>query len=63
MFYHGTEEAMIINELNVNMNIINIRDDENYTKDIESKIDDMSCYPATGSIKYIGDIIVVKISD
>ena len=45
------------------MNIINIRDDENYTKDIESKIDDMSCYPATGSIKYIGDIIVVKISD
>lgn len=63
MFYHGTEEAMIINELNVNMNIINIRDDENYTEDIESKIDDMSCYPATGSIKYIGDIIVVKISD
>jgi len=63
LFYHGTEEAMILMELGVNMNIINIRDDESYTDDIESKIKDMTCYPTNGSIEYIGDIIVIKLSD
>jgi len=54
---------MILMELGVNMNIINIRDDESYTDDIESKIKDMTCYPTNGSIEYIGDIIVIKLSD
>lgn len=63
LFYHGTEEAMILLELGLDMNIINIKDEAGYDDTVEEAIHDMPNYPSSDSIKYINDIIVVKISE
>lgn len=54
--YFGTDYAMLTYVINVNMNLIRI-------DDWDEEMSSMPCYPVDGSIKYIGDVLVIKISD
>lgn len=54
--YFGTDYAMLTYVINVNMNLIRI-------DDWDEEMSSMPCYPVDGSIKYIGDVLVVKISN
>ncbi|MBD5495326.1 MAG: hypothetical protein HDR12_13400, partial [Lachnospiraceae bacterium] len=54
--YFGTDYAMLTYVINVNMNLIRI-------DDWDEEMSSMPCYPVDGSIKYIGDVLIIKISD
>lgn len=56
MFYIGTDYAVLTHMMNVNMNLIRLTGDE-----IESL--NMPDYPMEGSVAYVGDTLVIKISD
>jgi hypothetical protein len=54
--YVGTEQALLKYILNVPMNIVSLSDED-------ADIIKMPTYPTNGSIGYVGDVLVVKISD
>ena len=56
MFYIGTDYALLMHMLNVNMNLIRLTGDE-------PELEDMPNYPMEGSVAYVGEVLVVKISD
>jgi hypothetical protein len=53
--YIGTEQALLKYILNVPMNVVSLSDED-------ADITKMPTYPTNGSIGYVGDVIVVKIS-
>jgi hypothetical protein len=54
--YVGTEQALLKYVLNVPMNLVSLsEEDDTITK--------MPTYPTNGSIEYVGDVLVVKISE
>ena len=54
--YFGTDYAMLKYVINVNMNLTRV-------DDLNAEMSSMPCYPVDGSINYIGDILIIKISD
>ena len=58
--YVGTDYALLKYLLNVNMNLTRINTGE---EEVKKQLDEMPCYPAQGSIRYIGETLVVKIAD
>jgi hypothetical protein len=54
--YIGTEQAYLKYVLNTNMNLVQIGDED-------PTLAQMPCYPAKGSVAFIGEVLVVKISD
>lgn len=56
LLYVGTDYAYLTYILNVNMNLTRVSSENEF-------IQDMPLYPADGSIAYVDDILVVKISD
>jgi hypothetical protein len=56
--YSGTEQYFLKYELNVPMNIITLGELEQ-----EDDIINMPSYPLKGSLAYVGDVLVVKISE
>lgn len=54
--YFGTDYAMLKYVINVNMNLTRV-------DEWDAEMSSMPCYPADGSINYIGDVLIVKISD
>lgn len=58
--YLGTDYAMLKYVLNVNMNLTRVSDWPLVT---DKEIAAMPCYPEEGSIDYVGEVLVIKISD
>lgn len=54
--FYGTDYAMLEYIINVKINLTRI-------DDLDEEMNSMPCYPANGSINYIGDVLIVKISD
>lgn len=59
MFYPGTDVAILKYVMNVNMNLVS----KNEIEFDEKQVSEMPFYPSDNSVKYIGDTIVVKISN
>ncbi len=59
MFYPGTDAAILKYVMNVNMNLVS----KNEIEFDEKQVGEMPFYPSDNSVKYIGDTIVVKISN
>lgn len=56
MFYVGTDYAVLTHLMNVNMSLVRV-------DAADVKVQDMPSYPAEGSIAYVDDTLVVKISE
>lgn len=54
--YFGTDYAMLKYVINVNMNLTRI-------DELDEEMHSMPCYPANGSVDFIGDVLIIKISD
>ncbi|MDE6749446.1 MAG: glucosyltransferase domain-containing protein [Lachnospiraceae bacterium] len=54
--YFGTDYAMLKYVINVNMNLTRV-------DELDAEMFSMPCYPVDGSINYIGDVLIIKISD
>lgn len=54
--YFGTDYAMLKYVINVNMNLTRV-------DDLDEEMYSMPCYPENGSVNYIGDVLIIKISD
>lgn len=54
--YIGTDYAMLKYVLNVHMNLTRV-------SDLDAETASMPCYPADGSINYVGDVLIIKISE
>lgn len=58
--YYGVDYALLSYILNVDMNLTRVDTSDGV---VMETVDTMPCYPASGSIGYIGDTIVVKIAE
>ena len=54
--YYGTDYAMLKYIINVKINLTRV-------DDLDAEMNSMPCYPAEGAINYVGDVLIVKISD